>query len=86
MVCHGSEYPIRGVLHFKVSVAGAYRQIERTRNMLLLFFIGIGAALLFLLFIIVRNSIITPVISIGKTVQSVGGGDFKARSFLQPQG
>jgi len=79
MVCHGSEHPIRGVLHLKVSVAGAYKQIERTRNVLLVFFIGIGAALLFLLFVIVRNSIITPVISIGKTVQSVGRGDFKAR-------
>jgi adenylate cyclase len=83
MACHGSEHPIRGILHLKVSVAGAYRQIERTRNILLLFFMAVGTVLLLLLFFVVRNSIINPVIRIGKIVEAVGGGDFKARVSLR---
>ncbi len=83
MRCHGSEYPYRGVIHFKLSIAGTYAQIDKTRNFLILFFIGVGLIVGTSLLILIRTLILSPVFRIGDAVRELGAGDFKARVNLK---
>ncbi len=76
---HGSGYPYRGLINFKLSIAGTYKQIENTRTILIIFFLSAGAVLIAVLFLFLRNLIISPILKIGYAVELLGGGDFKAR-------
>lgn len=83
MQCHSSEFPYRGIIHFKLSIAGTYAQIDKTRNFLLIFFIFVGIILGMSLIILLRTFILLPVFRIRDAVKQLGTGDFKARVELK---
>jgi adenylate cyclase len=79
MVCHGSDHAARGIIHYRLSMAGAYRQIDRNRNTLLIFFAIVGTVLAILLIVVLRRMIVNPLLKIGHSVNLFSSGDFKVR-------
>ncbi len=77
--CHGETPFIRGVAHYKVSVAGIFSRIDTARNILMLFFILSGIVIAFLLIWIMQKMVIHPLLSIGGVVSAVGEGNFNVR-------
>jgi class 3 adenylate cyclase len=80
--CHGTppDVPfIRGVAHFKISVAGTYEQINRSTLLLTFVFAGIGAAFTIILIFFMRGLIILPLQRIGGAVKDIGEGNLDAR-------
>ena len=77
--CHGTEGFIRGVAHYKVSTEGIYSRISEARNILTLFFVITGLVISFLLILLIRRIVVTPLLSIGGTVSQVGTGNLGMR-------
>ncbi len=78
--CHGDTPFVRGVAHYKVSVAGIFSQIDNARNILMLFFILSGTAIAVLLIAMMQKVVIRPLLAIGGVVSAVGGGNFDVRA------
>ena len=77
--CHGADHIIRGVLHFEVSTQSYYQQIQNASAVTALIFGLAGAVIGASLILALRRIIIRPLILLGRTLQSVGGGDFEVR-------
>lgn len=78
--CHGDSSFIRGVAHYKVSVAGIFNQITKARNILSLVFAISGLGIAVLLILIMQRVIVNPLLHIGGVVSAVGEGDFSVRA------
>lgn len=81
--CHGNDFPYRGVIGYRMSLAGTYTQISNSRDIIVMFFSSITIFLILVLIFLIRNLIISPVRKIGKAVELLGGGDFTARCDLK---
>lgn len=81
--CHGETPFIRGVAHFRISVADVYQQIADARTTLALIFLGIGAVIAGLLILSVHRVIVSPILTIGRTARIVGQGNLDARIDLK---
>ena len=81
--CHGDTPFIRGVAHFRISVAGVYEQIATARNTLGAIFLAIGVVLAGLLIFSVHRVVVAPVLSIGRTARVVGAGNLDTRIDLR---
>lgn len=81
--CHGDTPFIRGVAHFRISVAGVYEQIANARNTLGAIFLGIGVVLAGLLIYSVHRVVVAPILSIGRTARVVGAGNLDTRITLR---
>ncbi len=78
--CHGTDHFVRGVAYYQVSLERIFEQLGDARNTLILFFVLSGAAIAFLLIMIIRGLIIKPILSIGAVVTEVGGGNLEVQS------
>ncbi len=83
MKCHGSEFPFRGVLSYKLSLVQTYLQIDRARDLIIAFFGSVAVILILVLIVFFRNLVINPIRKIGKAVELLGEGDFTARCDLK---
>ncbi len=81
--CHGDSSFIRGVAHYKVSVAGIFNQITRARNILSLVFAVSGIGIAVLLILIMQRVVVNPLFHIGGVVSAVGEGDFSVRAQIK---
>lgn len=79
MKCHGSDHSIRGIVDVQISTASIFRKIKLTRNFLIIFFSSIGLILIVILYFMIRQMILKPVLTIGSIVKIVGQGNFKVR-------
>ncbi|MDT8299821.1 MAG: hypothetical protein RQ801_16040, partial [Spirochaetaceae bacterium] len=59
-VCHGTEEFIRGVSHFRISLAGVFDQVNRAGTTLAVFFVTVGAILFVWILFLLRRIIILP--------------------------
>ena len=80
--CHGPvavSGPIRGIAHFKVSIAGIYRQIAKASVLLVSFLTA--AVVLFSLALIwtIRRLVLNPLLYIGRMVSNFGAGQLDAK-------
>ncbi|GAB4375067.1 MAG: hypothetical protein Kow009_10490 [Spirochaetales bacterium] len=73
--CHGEANFIRGVAHFKISIAGIFNQIAEAGKLLTAFFSVAGLLMAGVLVLVIRRLIIQPVLGIGKVVSLVGEGN-----------
>lgn len=78
-VCHGEQPFIRGIAHFKVSLAYVYNKIKEASINLTIFFVLIGIISGLLLIFTNQRVIIKPLLSIGNTVSMVGEGNLDAK-------
>jgi HPt (histidine-containing phosphotransfer) domain-containing protein/HAMP domain-containing protein len=76
--CHGEGEFVRGVAHFRISIAGIYEQIGLARNILIGLFAVTGIAIAVAMILSLHRAIISPVLRIGEVVASVGSGDLEA--------
>ncbi|MCG8568522.1 MAG: HAMP domain-containing protein [Spirochaetes bacterium] len=81
--CHGDDHSIRGIAHFKISVADIYLKINNARKNLTLVFIISGILLGTLLIIFIHMMIIHPILKIGSVVKQVGEGRFDVQVKLK---
>ncbi|MBU0955848.1 MAG: HAMP domain-containing protein, partial [Spirochaetes bacterium] len=75
--CHGTvavSGPIRGIAHFKISLAGIYRQINNAFLFLSVFLPGAVIVFAILLIIAIRRLVLRPLLHIGRTVSLFGAG------------
>lgn len=77
--CHSDDHSIRGVAHFKISIADVYERIRATTIYLTAIFGAIGLLLAIILIIFIHRIIILPILTIGAVVNRVGDGDFEKR-------
>lgn len=77
--CHGYGGFVRGVLHFRLSIASIYDQIRSARNILTALLASIGFAISGLLILMLNRVIVAPVLAIGSTARIVGQGNLEAR-------
>lgn len=77
--CHGDEEFIRGVVHFKISLAGVYQTISDSRRLTTILFIGIGLIITFLLYLSLKRVVLKPIKSISNVVNQVGLGNLDRR-------
>lgn len=73
--CHGSDHFIRGISHFRISLSDIYEKVSSARQLLTLFFMGVGVFIFFGILLLLRQVIVKPVLLIGSVVSRVGGGD-----------
>jgi hypothetical protein len=69
--CHGNQLEsgtLRGIAHIKISIGGIYNQISRARNIFILLFALAGVVLAVVLIMTIRQLIVKPILTIGKTV------------------
>jgi len=84
--CHGSveiSGPLRGIAHFKISIADIYMQI-RQASIILASFLS-AAVLLFALLLIfsMRQLVLQPLLHIGQTVSLFGAGQLDAHVMIK---
>ncbi len=84
-VCHGDDHLVRGVAYYSISLDRVFTQIDRGRNILILFFLGTGAVIAMVLFGLMRRVVISPVRSIGAVVQTVGQGNLDVAADIRTQ-
>lgn len=76
--CHGSvkeSGSLRGIAHFKISIAGIFSQINRARLILILVLALGGLLFAFALVFLLQYLVIRPVLKIGQTVTLFGEGN-----------
>jgi hypothetical protein len=56
--CHGTDSFLRGVAHYKVSVAEIFRQINSSRNILTVFFLITGSVISFILILMINRIVV----------------------------
>ena len=78
-VCHGEEEFIRGVSHFRISLAGVFDQVNRAGTTLAAFFVTVGVILFAWILFLLRRIIILPVLRIGETVNVAATGNLDVR-------
>ncbi len=81
--CHGDTGSIRGIAHFEASTDQIYQRIGTARNTLTFFSIISGIVIIFVLFLLLRQIIIIPLLAIGSAVEKVGKGDLEVRVVLK---
>lgn len=81
--CHDEAAPLRGVAHFKISIAGINQQIRNARVILTILFVSTGVVIALVLIILMRGLIISPILKIGKAVTEVGKGNLETRISVQ---
>jgi nitrogen fixation/metabolism regulation signal transduction histidine kinase len=81
--CHDEPVPLRGVAHFKISIAGINQQIRTARTIFTILFISTGVVIAFVLIMLMRGLIISPILKIGKSVTEVGKGNLETRISIQ---
>lgn len=81
--CHGYAGSIVGVAHYEASTEGIYNRIATARNTLLIFFLATGTFLAALLIILLRQTVLKPLLTIGKTVNEVSEGNLDAKIKLK---
>lgn len=74
-VCHGTEEFVRGVSHFRISLDGVYSQVRRAGTLLTLYFVSVGIILFTWILLLMRRTIILPVLDIGETVNVAATGN-----------
>ncbi|MCK5248763.1 MAG: Hpt domain-containing protein, partial [Spirochaetaceae bacterium] len=74
-VCHGSDEFIRGVSHFRISLESVYDQVSRAGTVMTLYFITVGIILFTWILLLMRRTIIKPVLDIGATVNIAATGN-----------
>ncbi len=78
-ICHGYGGFVRGVAHFKLSIAGIFDQIQSAAQLLEILFAAVGVSIAGLLLLMLNRTIISPVLAIGRVARAVGSGDLEAR-------
>jgi nitrogen fixation/metabolism regulation signal transduction histidine kinase len=73
--CHGYAGFIRGVAHFKISIAGIYDRIASAGRLLSALFAVMSVAIAGVLVLALNRVIIAPILGVGETVTRVGAGD-----------
>jgi signal transduction histidine kinase len=73
--CHGESPFLRGVAHFKVSIAGIFNQIAAAGTILTILSSAIGLIIAVALIGTMQRVIIKPILAIGNVVGIVGGGN-----------
>jgi methyl-accepting chemotaxis protein len=82
-ICHGNEEFIRGVAHYKISIDEVFKQINSSRNVLTLFFLGTGIFIAIILIRMMQRIVILPIISIGNVVAKVGEGNLDIKTDIK---
>ena len=85
-VCHGTDQFVRGVSHFRISLAGVFGQVNRAAVMLTGYFITVGIILFAWIFVLVRRTIVTPVLRIGEVVNVAATGKLDVQVDLDRRG
>lgn len=70
---------IRGIAHFKISIAEIYRKIREARFWLSCFFLFLGILVASIIILMLRRLIIKPILQIGDVVSHVGEGNFDVK-------
>jgi len=84
-VCHGTDHFIRGISHFRISLADIYEKVGTAQTMLTRFFLAVGFFIFIGIVILLRRIIINPVQSIGKVVSLVGAGNLELQIEMKKQ-
>jgi class 3 adenylate cyclase len=74
---------LRGIAHFKVSIAGIYQQIDNARNLLIMLFLTTGILIGIILIVLLRRMIIKPLFLIGNKVLEFGAGNYELSLNIQ---
>ena len=74
-VCHGTDEFVRGVSHFRISLEGVYGQVRRAGILMTLYFVTVGIILFTWILLLMRRTIILPVLEIGETVNVAATGN-----------
>ena len=73
--CHGSDEALRGIVKITTSMAGVEADIAATRRLSILVLIGSLSAMLLTAGLVVRRSVIAPLVEVTAAMQRVSGGD-----------
>ena len=77
--CHGTEQFVRGVSHFRISLGGIYEQVNRAGTLMTVYFVSVGLVLFAWILLLMRRTVVRPVLKIGEAVNVAATGDLDVR-------
>lgn len=84
--CHGNveaSGPLRGIAHFKISIADIFLQIRQASTLLASFLSGAVLLFALLLILAIRYMVLQPLLHIGRTVSQFGAGQLDAQVMVR---